>query len=346
MISDEQSLIRAPSFTIRERRRQTAYFSAEYPGKTGYRGMEYRLAPYDELLNLAPAIRHVAGRYFKKYDISWHTHANHGLSSQICCLNFLMPLAEEPEKLSAVVAAALGISRPKMLEVEPGPDGRPWFVGFEWNGRRDYLNEAGHRATLRRGANSTSTDAIVRFNHDGRDQTLLIEWKYTESYGQPIGASGNPTRIERYKDLIFQPDGPIRADIGLTLEDFFFEPFYQLLRQQMLAFQMQRVREDGANSVRVLHIAPSANIVLRKVTSQALRRFGSDAFVVFRSLLASPEDFISLATERLFNPIMSNWGGTDIWAQYLVQRYTFLTDLADANVASNNAHGEPLDNCV
>jgi hypothetical protein len=118
---------------------------------------------------------------------------------------------------------------------------------------------------------------------------------------------GNPTRIRRYKSLVFAPEGPIRNDLSLVLENFFYKPFYQLLRQQMLAFQMQRAKENGTDRVRVLHIAPAADLALRKVTSPTLRRFGDDAFVVFRSLLVHPEDFVSRSSEVLFGPLISDF---------------------------------------
>jgi len=316
---------RGNSFEAIERSRQTTFFQAQFPGKCGYKNMAFRLQPKHKALNLSPTIRDKTISYFRDKQISWHTHANHALSSQVCCLNFLMPLAEDPETLSTVVGDALNIPPPTMLMVENGSDGRPLFVGFEWNGRDDYLNEATAKGGRTRGANSTSTDAVVRFRQDGHDETVLIEWKYTESYGQPITASGNPTRLKRYHDLVFAPDGPVRNDLGIKLEEFFYEPFYQLLRQQMLAFQMQKAKEDGSDRVRVLHIAPAANLALRKVTSPALSRFGDDAFTVFRSLLVLPEAFISRSTEGLFGLlVMSLKDGVD-WAAYLAQRYTFLT---------------------
>jgi hypothetical protein len=128
---------RAPAFVDRERSRQVAYLSAGFPGNVGYRGSSCRLNPSDKRLNLAPAIRDVAANHFREKGIAWHQHANHGLSSQVCCLNFLMPLAERPQTLSKLVGAALANESPQMLEVEPGPDGRPWFIGFEWNGGVD-----------------------------------------------------------------------------------------------------------------------------------------------------------------------------------------------------------------
>lgn len=317
-----------------EARRHGVWFDVNCAGLGGYRSAAHRLLPEHKLHNLAPSVRRDAETYFIANGISWHQHANHGASSQVCCLNFLMPLARRPELLARLVGAALDIAPPEVLPVEPGPDGRPWFVGFEWIGG-DHLGES-RNGSRRRGANCTSADAVVRFRYGGAIETLLIEWKYTESYGAPL-APGRPTdadpaghsnavRISRYKDLVFDPTGPVRSDLGLSLADFFWEPFYQLLRQQMLAFQMERNGEDGASRVRVLHVAPAANHALRQVTSPALRRFGDDAMDVFRSLLVEQESFVSRGTERLFGPLLEELGEPDEWSSFLLGRYAFLRD--------------------
>ena len=313
-------------FVQGERAAQSRFFADTLPVESvGLGGSAYRLHLAHKALNLAPEIRDAAPAYFTANGITWHQHANHGLSSQVSCLNFLMPLATRPELLARVVGDALGIAPPTMLEVERGPDDQPWFVGFEWIGRADYLNEAGRSGTRTRGANATSADAIVRFQHEGRTETLLIEWKYTESYGAPIPSKGNDVRLARYKDLAFAPEGPIRSDLGLGVPDFFWEPFYQLLRQQMLAFQMQATQEDGAERVRVLHISPTANSALHTVTAPALRRFGDDAFEVFRNLLVRPDDFVSRTTEAVFGPALAEAdANARPWANYLLQRYAFL----------------------
>jgi hypothetical protein len=62
---------------------------------------------------LAPQIREFAVEYFgPPRSIVWHQHANHTLSSQVACLNFLMPLATRPVPLSEFVGRALGIAPP------------------------------------------------------------------------------------------------------------------------------------------------------------------------------------------------------------------------------------------
>lgn len=258
-------------------------------------------------------------------NIAWHRHADHGLSSQVCCLNFLGPLANEPELLSAIIGNALGIDRPCMLPVEEGPKGQPWFVGFEWTGRADHLSEWAKGAkSATRGANATSADAIVRFQHGGRIETLLIEWKYSEKYGAPISADGNATRTGRYADKAFAPNGPIRADLGLSISDFFWEPFYQLMRQQTLAWRMTATREDGADRVRVLHISPNGNRALHKVTSPSLSKFGDDAFEAFRAVLVNSDNFLCRTTDEVFGKFVMAEQNTPTeldWSRYLLDRY-------------------------
>ncbi|MER9578635.1 hypothetical protein NKI78_23835 [Mesorhizobium sp. M0400] len=324
---------REPHFVAQERARQSAFFEAYLPGEGGFEGSAYRLAPANRLSNLNPGIRNIAARYFSDNAIAWHQHAAHGLSSQVCCLNFLMPLATRPELLARLVQQAIGGELPEMLEVEKGPDGEPWFVGFEWIGRKDYLNEWPRTGSPKRGANVTSADAIVRFRHAGRVETLLIEWKYTESYGAPPEPKREAERLRRYQNLAFAPFGPLRSNADLKLPDLFWEPFYQLFRQQMLASRMQATKEDGTERVRVLHIAPAGNRRLSRVTSLALRALGDNAFSVYRTLLVDPEDFISRSTDALFSPLIADVPADDSWANYLSKRYAFLADTAAPSIS-------------
>lgn len=316
--------LREPTFVEQERASQSTFFRATSPDECGFDGCDYRLPPDRKLSNLNPEIRDLAARYFSDNAIAWHQHAAHGLSSQACCLNFLMPLATRPDTLAKLVQSVLGGDLPEMLKVEDGPEGRPWFVGFEWIGRKDYLNEWPRTGSPKRGANVTSADAVLRFRQAGRIQTLLVEWKYTESYGAPPEPKREAERLRRYQGIAFAPFGPVRGDAGIKLTDLFWEPFYQLFRQQMLASRMEAAREDDARRVRVLHIAPAGNRRLPRVTSAALRPLGDNAFKVYRSLLNDLEDFISRSTESLFSPLIADAADDDGWAKYLRDRYAFL----------------------
>lgn len=300
----------------------------------------YRLIERARSLNLNPVFseeieQHFAGDAARNGSaIVWHQHSTHALSSQVCCVNFLAPLMRQPELLSRILACALGIEPPEMQPIGTDAKGRNLFVDFEWTGEIDYLGEWPKGRIASRGANATSADAAVRYRDSTGLCTVLIEWKYTESYGAPISDSANPeggnrTRVKRYLDQTFEPDGPIRSDLGLMVEDFFWEPFYQLMRQQMLAWRMQQARESGVDRVMVLHISPKHNLALHKVTAPNLQRFGSNAFEVFSRLLVEPGNFHSTSIEAAFIPTLQEAEANGLgreWATYLIERYTFLRD--------------------
>ncbi|MER8459272.1 hypothetical protein NKH24_24785 [Mesorhizobium sp. M1300] len=279
-----------PHFVLQERTRQAAFLEAYLPGEAGFKRSAFRLAPANRLSNLNPAIRDIANRYFADNAIAWHQHAAHGLSSQVCCLNFLMPLATRPEML---VQSALGGDLPEMLEVEKGPDGEPWFIGFECIGRTDYLNEWPRTGSPKRGANVTSADAVLRFRQAGRVETLLVKWKYTESYGAPPEPKREAERLRRYQNIAFAPIGPLRSSADLKLPDLFWEPFYQLFRQQMLALRMQGTKEDGTRPRSAYRAGRQSAALARHVARVASARR--------QRLLGLPQ--LAVRSRRLHQPL-------------------------------------------
>jgi hypothetical protein len=145
----------------------------------------------------------------------------------------------------------------------------------------------------------------------------LIEWKYIESYSHTRASDhpkGDPTRNNRYHNIWRRPHGPIDQTINLSLEDFYLEPWYQLLRQQMLAYHTELDPLSGYDHVSVLHISPSKNTSLRKVQGIVFQDYAKsttrlqeaergDRFKVFHSLIA-PEwqsRFYSISTENAFS---------------------------------------------
>jgi hypothetical protein len=274
--------------------------------------------------NLFPPIRTSIRDYFARHAISWHIAKAHLLSSQVCCLNFLEPFASQPRALRILLQNILG---PIDEMMEPEPDSDPGrFVAFEFIGARDYLNEGGNRGRTR-GANCTSVDAAVRFRTPaGSIEFALIEWKYTESYGAPDPLdSRNGERMRRYENIAFHPDGPLRGDCGMKLVEFFAEPIYQLLRQQMLGMQMEKSQELEARRVRSVLVAPSGNVAFSKLRMKALRRFGTDVPSAWRALLYDPDRFIVCPTEGLFRHAQAailKSPGLEAWESYVGERYS------------------------
>jgi hypothetical protein len=154
----------------------------------------------------------------------------------------------------------------------------------------------------------------------GQRKLFFIEWKYVEQYkNQPskaLGESGK-TRIKTYKILLESNDCPIKS---ANIEGLFTEPYYQLMRQTLLAYEMVRAKEYGVSDYQHLHIIPKANKELKDVNTAAGKIDGSNLQETWCNILKShnkykvidPKDFINPA--RVCNDVCS-------WMNYLGQRY-------------------------
>ncbi|MGQ0823774.1 MAG: PGN_0703 family putative restriction endonuclease [Actinomycetota bacterium] len=200
---------------------------------------------------------------FRVDGIAWHDGvdggpSNHLLDSQVQCVNALAPFVRSGSALRALFGSVLDIAEVLPFRAdEPVGD----LVAFEWIGAVDYLGE---RSTGkgRRGANTTSADAALRYRTtSGSVEVALVEWKYTERYqGHELSGGEESMRVrhERYRAFYVDPAGPVRDSV-LPYEDLFVEPFYQLFRLTVLADQMERAHEQGAERVRLLYVAPGRN---------------------------------------------------------------------------------------
>ena len=275
--------------------------------------------------NLIPEARKAATEWFRTHDIKWHDGqngkpSNHMCDSQVCCVNFLFPFADRPEPLASLLRPFF----PDLKRMLPIEDGK--FVTFEWIGEQNYLGERLHPDSQRtRGANFTSADAAVAFEQtDGKKQIVLIGWKYTESYGgMPLQTAANGTdRTAIYQHLYDKADCPLDKGLLPSFGSLFYEPFYQLMRQQFLAHEMETARELDASIVSLLHIAPDHNTDFRKVTSPELKPLGDTVTGIWAKLIKTSGRFLSVSTEGLFGPLLREPPAEmKPWADYLTQRY-------------------------
>jgi len=273
--------------------------------------------------NLFADIRDAALAYFAAKRIPWHggqngLPSNHLCSSQVACVNFLYPFVDQPAALTNLLRP-LYPTLDTILPIED--DG---YVAFEWIGARNYLGERGKEARTR-GANTTSADAALRFRHtDGRIQFILIEWKYTETYSDAsyATAKSGTDRTVIYRHLYNRADFPLDKTLLPAFTDLFYEPFYQLFRQQCLAHEMELAREQDADIVSVLHIAPTRNHAFQRVTSPGLRPLGETVTEVWKRLIRQPDRFHSIATESLFaSATLPNNPPLRQWQEYVNARY-------------------------
>lgn len=279
--------------------------------------------------NLFPGIRRPIIDYFHSYEIKWHDGqdgkpSNHMCDSMVCCANFLFPFYNQPEALAALLRPLF----PGLVEMLPVENGS--YVAFEWTGAYNYLGEKISRNGKRtRGANFTSTDAAVRFRReDGAIQVVLIEWKYTESYYatrlQFAPSGTDRTKIDEH--LYYAADCPLDKARIPGFESLFYEPFYQFMRQQFLAHEMEKAHELDTGRVSLLHISPRRNTDFYRVTSPDLRELGETATQVWGKLVKQGSDFLAVYAEDLFGgfPIQDHRQMQDWW-DYLTARYRWVS---------------------
>lgn len=329
-------------FGVHARKQQAAFrktlsTAADHPAydKGGRHGHLIALGHEDE--NLMPELRGSNGarKFFSDRKIKWWRNPRSGdsagdgptrnlASSQVSCVNFLLSLASEPAALTEL----LRVIDPDVQEVLPIVHcDRSSLVEFEWVGWNGPL-EGG--ATTR-GMNQTSADALMVARTKRGICAYVIEWKYCEEYLRPEdkgqGASGD-TRRRRYSQLFADPTSAFND--AAPLDEFFFEPHYQIMRLLLLA---DRIRSSGVteclrvDDARVLVVCPEANSDYRNVVQSTplARRFPQVATIeaMVRATLKDPERFSVVAQESLVSALRASPIARTIgsWLDYHHVRY-------------------------
>lgn len=288
--------------------------------------------------NLFPTLRGPAGAkdFFAARGIQWWNNSRSGdrkravgdagptrnlASSQISCVNFLLPLAQRP---GALVAFLQAIDN-DVVGLEPiRHEGNKSLVEFEWVGWDGPL-EGG---TPTRGAKQTSIDAFMIARTETGRRAYLIEWKYCEQYrsyqDKGEGSSGD-TRRKRYKARY--EAGCSAFEPGVPLDDWLYEPFYQIMRMLLLSDNMLKNGATGdvnVDEARVVVICPDANTDYLHVLPDTplARRFPThnDVEAITKAGLKNPERFSIVGQERLVAALRSHPDLAD-WAEYHRIRY-------------------------
>ena len=223
------------------------------------------------------AIREEVKTYFKENGISFwggQKPTPHTLSSQIACLNHLYPIRNDKNavlKIAQVICEDIV----DVLRIETD-NFLPAYIAFEAVSDNDYLNECKEGLKPTRGSNCTSIDALIYAKHkNGKNFILPIEWKYTEHYnnsnkaiedrrGEPKGTNGKgKERLDRYVNSRLIPDSEqLKKFKNYKQSAYFFEPFYQLMRQTLWAEQMIFYRGSekvSAEDFIHCHVIPQEN---------------------------------------------------------------------------------------
>ena len=294
--------------------------------------------------NLYPGIRGTGGAidFLGQRDIKWWKSARSGddtsvdgptrnmASSQVACINFLLPLAVIPGALSAALRTLDG---DVSAVADISHEGHTSLVEFEWLGIPRSL-EGGST----RGANNTSVDAfLVAQLVSGDRRAYLLEWKYVEQYQatNPAfkgGGRAGDTRRLRYAEPFRAEYSAFNPDAVPDLDGFLYEPFYQIMRQRLLADRMVQQRELDVDEAKVVVVVPEDNVAYRTVgsdrtvTSPPLaRRFPHLETVealMRASLKESETQFSMVAPSVLLDGVARSLPDeTAEWANYWRERY-------------------------
>jgi hypothetical protein len=271
------------------------------PGGGHFKRFDRNFVLKDPALNLWAGIREDAINYFRRNKIPFWDSVNeptgHLLSSQIACINHLYFVRQRGD-IATSILKGIDSKVKTALIMDNGHD--CGYVDFEVIGAKNYLGEKLHT----RGANSTSVDALMLAElEDGNRKLFFIEWKYVESYTKTSKADGDSgkTRIKIYFPLLNQSDCPIKLS---DIEGLFTEPYYQLTRQTLLAYEMIKAKEYKADSYFHLHVIPKDNKELKEVNTADGKLIGKKLEDTWKNVLKNPDLYKAIDPSDLLKPAM------------------------------------------
>jgi hypothetical protein len=200
-----------------------------------------------------------------------------------------------------------------IVEVLPFEENAAEFLTFEWTGWRNYLGEYGTEGVVGHHRKATSADAGIRFiGESGETEIALIEWKYVETYPPKPTDPPPPQRLARYRAAAER-----ELDLSVVpFEDLFVEPFYQLMRLQLLAAEIEAAGESGCGRARLVHVAPAENRELMDaLPRQSFRSVGASLYEVWRTLTRRPDRFVTMDSGALWRHAEGILD-PDVWARY------------------------------
>ena len=332
------------SFEMREKRRQerfrnespTISDAGRSPSDDKGRRNGHLLSLGSEQENLHPTLRGETGatRFMTDRNVKWWRSARSGdesgrsgptrnlASSQIACINFLLPLAGNRDALAAILSS-IDDDIVDVAAIDDSRAGTTSLVELEWIGLSHAL-EGPSKTT--RGANTTSVDAFLVAETTSGHRAYLLEWKYVEQYWtEYLGAgSKGKTRRERYRSPYARSPS---FKTGIPLDAWFYDPFYQIMRQRLLADRMVVNGELGVTDAKVVVVVPQDNVAYRdRITSPELAAAFPEARTVaevFRQALACPDKaFACVSPDRLAEAVRLRCGDRVAhWSAYLRTRY-------------------------
>ncbi|MDR0438179.1 MAG: hypothetical protein LBH22_07765 [Bacteroidales bacterium] len=329
-------------FKTREQKRQSELIQSENSVFYGDKGWgEFGVRKYSNIFilqngknNLFKEIQNDAIKYFKENGFKWWNGkgdkpTGHVLSSQIACINHLFAIKNDKDTVLEVLQKITKKPFEKVLPIEC--DEYPAYISFEVVTDKDYLNESKDNQPLTRGSNCTSIDAFILAKLNGKKWLIPIEWKYTEHYGDTKSAdksiesttkrpNAGKERLNRYKNLISNSKQLKLKKDDYTSSVYFFEPFYQLMRQTLWAEQLIDNEKDErikADDFLHIHVIPKEN---DELLEKNYKHFGKNMLQTWQNCLTDKSKYQIVDPFEIVEIIKQNRNYTPL-AEYLTQRY-------------------------
>lgn len=335
------------SFEMREKRRQERFrnesptITAAGRSPSDYMGRRngHLLALGSEQENLHPTLRGETGaiRFMDDRKIKWWRSTRTGdeggrsgptrnlASSQLACINFLLPLAGNRDALVAMLSA-IDNDIVDVAVIDDSRAGTTSLVELEWIGLPHALEGPSNTT---RGANATSVDAFLVAETTSGRRAYLLEWKYIEQYKKNEKKHlGNGVKGKTWRERYSGPyDRSPSFKKGIALEAWFYEPLYQIMRQRLLADRMVAHEELDVSDAKVVVVVPQGNVAYRnRITSpklaEAFPQAGSVADVVRQALVCPDKLFACVSPDGLAEAVRQRCGARVAdWSAYLHERY-------------------------
>lgn len=184
------------------------------------------------------------------------------VSSQISCVNHLLPIARNEHAVKAIVNG-LGYDYDEVLPIDEGNV----FIKFDIKETGEYLNET---RTFR-----TEIDAVLIARKGNINTLIIFTWEYTgqpgcadksveDRKGEPAGSNSTGiARMNSYNGLI-DSSRFLKSLTDYQSSIYYLTPFYELTRQTLWASNKIGAKEFGHHIDDYLHIhvIPDQNINL------------------------------------------------------------------------------------
>lgn len=281
-------------------------------------------------------IRKYIFSYCSDNDVSIHSQALNLRSSQVACFNVIFRLRLNLQLAKKALEPLLpGVTNVKRIEFEyTGDEGATKWLGEPPGGKR--------------GQNRTSIDVAIWWEDSNKRVLTLVEWKYTErSFGHCGGflSRGNKSKQTCRKLDILSPNVAEKCylaqgnnprlsrhywdhmkEAGINLKSLkgikgcpFRGPFYQLLRQYLLAAYLRK--SDKVDRVDVALVAFSGNSSVLDLPPY-LSELGDSIVDAWNALLVGVPELRYIEVEKIIEAMKSDSSGASRpLLDYLKDRY-------------------------